>query len=656
MRIAATLPFLIVSFPALVQSQPAVRVDRLGDPLPPHAVGRLGTIRFLPQANSISRISWSPDGKQLASLASVFFGAADPGVQIWDPKTGREIGPPGLVHRQIEAMAWGPDSRRLAVCADSSGIEIWDVVKKQKLRAISKESSFDCLEWSADGKWIAAGDRDKELTIFLAETGKVARTIPHPAGCLDFSHDSQRIAAGNGRSFQVWNVSTGETLQKIRLKPKSFPYEVHFSPDDQSLLLTGAPTALVDLTAKKPQLTELTDGDGSVASVSADFSPDGKRFVVGGITHGRLFDTATKKLLRRFPDHNGFACSFSPDGKRIVFDVRRLVFVDAKTGQEEDPFSAHSRMVLNMALSPDGRTAYVPNIGRVIRRWNVESTKTDGKLTLPEGTARAITISHDGSRLAVAQGQRVHFFNTKTGQVTGKPLVHPGDVVAVTFSPKDDLLVTRCSDGVARFWNCKNGEAARAEGTLDLGIREAWLGYSVFSADGKKLALITPDVSLIEFVDPATRKRVKATQIHEAMVSLFLPACFLPNGQLAHLTVSPVLKDKERVLYHVELPNPAGGLARRLEGPFEYPSAMACAPQGDLIAVADSLPDSHTRVIRIYSTASGKRLMEFTGHVDAIRQLVFSPEGDRLFSVSQDTTVLIWSLEKARAALPARDQ
>ena len=398
--------------------------------------------------------------------------------------------------------------------------------------------------------------------------------------------------------------------------------------------------------------TELTDGDDTVVSFSADFSPDGKQFVVGGIAHGRLFDTAAKTLLRRFPEHTGFAYAFSPDGKRIVFDVRRLAFVDAKTGLEEDPFSAHSRMVLSMALSPDGRTAYVPNIGRIIRKWDVESTKTTGKLTLPEGTVRAITISHDGRQLAVAQGQTVHFFNTKTGQLIGKPLVHPGDVVAVTFSPKEDLLVTRCSDGVARFWICTKGEAVRAAESLQLGVREAWLSYSVFSRDGKKLALITPDVSLIEFVNPATRKRAKATQIHEAMVSLFLPASFLPNGQLAHLTVSPDLKDKERVLYHVELPNPAGGLARRLEGPFEYPSA----PQGDLIAVADSLSDSHKRVIRIYSTASGKRLAEFTGHVDAIRQLVFSPEGNRLFSVSQDTTALIWSLEKIRAALPERDR
>ena len=653
MRIGATLLVLILTSPvARAQRQPVVRVDRLGDPLPRHAVGRLGTIRFLPQANSTSRIAWSPDGKQLASLASVFFGASDPGVQIWDPKSGHETGPPGLVHRQVEAMAWGPDSRRLAVCADSSRIEIWDVVKKQMLRAIAKESSFDCLGWLADGKWIAAGDRDKDLTIFLAETGKVARTIPHPSACLDFSHDSKRIAAGKGRRFQVWNVSTGRTLQKIRLKPKSFPYEVDFFQDDQSLLLTGAPTALVDLTAKKPQVTELTDGDDTVVSFSADFSPDGKQFVVGGIAHGRLFDTAAKTLLRRFPEHTGFAYAFSPDGKRIVFDVRRLAFVDAKTGLEEDPFSAHSRMVLSMALSPDGRTAYVPNIGRIIRKWDVESTKTTGKLTLPEGTVRAITISHDGRQLAVAQGQTVHFFNTKTGQLIGKPLVHPGDVVAVTFSPKEDLLVTRCSDGVARFWICTKGEAVRAAESLQLGVREAWLSYSVFSRDGKKLALITPDVSLIEFVNPATRKRAKATQIHEAMVSLFLPASFLPNGQLAHLTVSPDLKDKERVLYHVELPNPAGGLARRLEGPFEYPSA----PQGDLIAVADSLSDSHKRVIRIYSTASGKRLAEFTGHVDAIRQLVFSPEGNRLFSVSQDTTALIWSLEKIRAALPERDR
>src|SRR6186997_1894864 len=67
----------------------AVLTDGLGDPLPPGAVARLGTLRLKhapAQSAIIDSAVYSPDGSKIASLALT------PGsVRLWEADTGKEI-------------------------------------------------------------------------------------------------------------------------------------------------------------------------------------------------------------------------------------------------------------------------------------------------------------------------------------------------------------------------------------------------------------------------------------------------------------------------------------------------------------------------------------------------------------------------------------
>src|SRR5207249_4215687 len=80
---ALTAAFAALAFvPALAADEP--RTDRFGDPLPPGAVARLGTVRWRAGHNVVAAV-YRPDGKTLLTVSQDYV------VSVWEVATGREL-------------------------------------------------------------------------------------------------------------------------------------------------------------------------------------------------------------------------------------------------------------------------------------------------------------------------------------------------------------------------------------------------------------------------------------------------------------------------------------------------------------------------------------------------------------------------------------
>jgi WD40 repeat protein len=378
-------------------------------------------------------VAFSPDGTRIVTGGSTDSGTGE--ASVWDARTGVELLQLKGHTGQVMSAAFSPDGQRIITGSADGTVKVWDARTGTPRLDLEGPKGSQCAALSPDGARIVTGGGFPrgEATVWDARTGMpqfALKGIKGRVNSVAFSKDGRLIATGGvgtadkwPGAAMVWDARTGVPL--VELQGLKEPVKsVAFSPDGTRILtaaeyfnrggtelkLWDARTGrvLLDLTQKRAPGMYPGERGGSVA-----FSPDGRRFVAGGMhtvdrVQVKVCDARTGTVLVELkgitlPVHS---VAFSPDGTRIVTGdwVKTATVWDAETGTALLELKGHTGNVFSVAFSPDGKRIVTGSGDRTVRVWDARTGTTLAELKGHTDAVTSVSFSADGTRLLTASG------------------------------------------------------------------------------------------------------------------------------------------------------------------------------------------------------------------------------------------------------------
>ena len=290
----------------------------------------------------------------------------------------------------ITAVAFTPDDAAVATSGFHE-INLWnagDGTLASRLNG-QAERIYE-IAYSKDGKYLAIASGDpgqfgavKLLSAEPGGNGKPLRELLETTDgvfAIDFSPDGKLVAAaGADRALRVWETETGKLVATIE-DHADWILDVAFSPDGTRLATASRDkTCKVFDVVKKESLVTFPGHAASVHCVR--FSPDGKLIFSGGEDNLiRVWNPdADAKQVRQMGVFGGavFKLEFTPDGKSIAEcgPDRVVKILNAETGAQEKALEGHKDWVYSLAVSRDGKRLVSGSWDGEVKIWSLEEGK-----------------------------------------------------------------------------------------------------------------------------------------------------------------------------------------------------------------------------------------------------------------------------------------
>jgi WD40 repeat protein len=308
--------------------------------------------------DKIHSMSWSPDGKRLATAS------ADGTAKIWDAAGDR-----GLVTfkgdtDQIDSVSWSPDGERLAIGSEDGTVKVWDAANCRELLSLKGHTDgVDSVCWSPDGNRLATGSFDGTSKVWDVTTRGEMLILQGRRVC--WSPDGTRLATVcEDGAAKIWDTRDGRQVHHLD-GHRSVVTAVSWSPDGKRLATASADGTIIVWDATRGRELASLPGHTSAISVVV-WSPDGRRLASACAGYGweglsdvgevKIWDAADGREMLTLKGHTGKvnSVSWSPNGKRLAigsYDGTVKVW-DASSGREQLGYTGG---ISSVSWSPDGQ-------------------------------------------------------------------------------------------------------------------------------------------------------------------------------------------------------------------------------------------------------------------------------------------------------------
>jgi WD40 repeat protein len=662
--IAAFLVLVSVLAASTAAGQPAT--DATGDPLPKGALFRIGTIRW-----RTGTIGWRDASTLSAAGRSVFVGGERGDIRVFDRESGRLARTLRGHDGQVNALAVSPDGKRLA----SAGYEqafLWDLDTGKPLRPL-KVRSVSAMTFTPDGKKLITGGDDHEHSIRVLDvaSGKeTLRLLWHQrrvtfVGCGP--DNKTLVSASWDNHIRVTDLTTGEAIHTFKSGNANDPV-VAFASDGKTIAVADMryqkkeprwqyAIRLIDA-ATGAERTILDQGKQRMSALA--FAPDSQSLLAVGDGDAQVYDVACGKVLRTLPGVRGWR--FTPDGRHAV-SIGALIRVwDFASGKELHPPEGPVSAADSIAFAPDGKTLASSGFSddTAIHLWDATSGKFKATLAGHDKKSyvRAVQFAPDGRLISGGGDSTIRVWDVDAAKEVLQLKLHDSgkeddrlQVVTMQVAADGRTLAAAAvgfggpfkKEGTRVFaWDLAKGK--RIAQLSHQGSSVDWPGFSADArtflahdekgvvlkelAGGKELLRLQP-------VPQPSGKGVLNPNTLEA------PFTFSPDGKTVAVCGSRQRNDGQRYWrdqYAIVLFDLSTGREVHRIAVNEWLARAAFSPDGKRLAAADG-PG-----VRIWDTASGKRLWEVPELDARVTALAFSPDGRRLATALANVTVLVWDV------------
>lgn len=647
------------------------RVDALGDPLPPGAIARLGTVR-LRHGGYVNWMAFSPDGKMLYSNA----GGWDDELRIWAVDSGKE-----LHHYTIGNHArLSPDGKYLVSPADRNENDffLWEARTGKRIRrfgfkrptgSVSKDFRF-----SPDGRFLVSLDNDRDtMHLWEIKSGKEVwktRTNNHPnenerrTDQVLYSPDGKTIASVTHKGqIRLWDAATGKSLHTMQGDLK----RVVFSPDGKLLAAAKRHQGLrVWEVASGKLLHKWSRSQKSVCSLV--FSPDSKRLATGDYNTIYILDMATGKELWKHTDRNAVEFLAFKDDRTLVAvqpNSRWIRVWDLVAGKKIH----HIEIGLEIwpfnyaALSPDKKILALVGSGHAVHLFDLEKGQPLHRFPGSYHQLRSIAISPDGKQAAIPENTRnVALWNLATAKRVGSlPLkkirhslemvryLHDGKVV-VLGTPDRGMVALEVATGKEFLYQKRDKQHYQCLALSEAGNRVLW------KTENNSADIMVPHLLGRHRETEALEKKGDTSflwvqslpdgkeiyRVPRQKKGEYYKAVFSPDGTRLAIHGIGYSGISSNYLYNLRIFD--------LQTDREFPTIynehgfgdMTFSPDGRMLALQPKRGK-----VEIWEVATGTRRTRLENAVIAA-EVLFSPDGKNLALATSDGSVQLWDMETGK--------
>jgi WD40 repeat protein len=163
--------------------------------------------------NWIEHLAWHPTKPELA----ISYGA---NVRVWNMLVPTEPLSWKFDRSSVFDLAWHPDGTSLAV-AGYKGVQIWSPTDSAPEYSLNVDTASIKVAWSGDGRYLAAGNLDRTLTILDEDRPEDPWTLQGCPGKIRqlawVAGTTPCLAVASGTSIVMWNLTSDATVWSGRL-------------------------------------------------------------------------------------------------------------------------------------------------------------------------------------------------------------------------------------------------------------------------------------------------------------------------------------------------------------------------------------------------------------------------------------------------------